>query len=122
MWLLSCVDEAYLRPLAVTISSAVSRLHDREGVRYIVVLDRVSPAGVERLRRWGRGLGVDLELVDAQEVGFGELAHLAHGGHVSAASYLRLFAERVLPASADRVLYLDADTVVCADLEALYSV
>jgi len=85
-------------------------------------LDRVGDDTSSRLRRFADRLGVDLELIDAAEIGFGEPAGFRRDSPISKATYLRLFADRVVPDSADRVLYLDSDLLVRRDLSTLYEI
>jgi lipopolysaccharide biosynthesis glycosyltransferase len=122
MWLLFCTDEKYVGPTAVALFSAARSLEAPKDARYVVVLDRVAGELVKRLSRFGSRLGVDLELVDAAEIGFGEFAQLGPRGHLSTAAHLCLFADRAVPPMADRVLYLDSDLLVCRDLLPLFEI
>lgn len=57
-----------------------------------------------------------VEFVDAANFTRG----LKGARHVTAATYLRLFADQVMPPETERVLFLDADTMAIADLSELY--
>jgi lipopolysaccharide biosynthesis glycosyltransferase len=122
MWLLFCTDEKYVGPTVVALCSTARSLEAPKDARYVVVLDRVGAELARRLSRFSSRLGVDLELVDAAEIGFGEFTQLGPRGHLSTATHLCLFADRAIPPSADRVLYLDSDVLVCRDLFPLFEI
>src|SRR5205823_1295727 len=88
---------------------------------WVIVLDRMPDERASRLRRFCARLGIEVTLVDAADVGFSELGAVKRRGHVSEAAFLRLFADRILPESADRVVYLDTDVVVREDVSRLFT-
>src|SRR3546814_3345847 len=47
-------------------------------------------------------------------------SHFRTDGHISHASYLRIFIPEILPDSEEKVLYLDCDIVVRHDIEPLW--
>jgi lipopolysaccharide biosynthesis glycosyltransferase len=122
MWFMFCTDQQYVVPTAVALYSLAGILTAADDARVAVVLDRVPAELGGRLGRFGKRLGIDLELVDAAAIGFDEHARIERHGHVSTAAHLCLFADRVLPPSAERVLYLDSDLLVCRNLSPLYEV
>src|SRR3546814_19454760 len=48
-------------------------------------------------------------------------SHFRTDGHISHASYLRIFIPEILPDSVEKVLYLDCDIVVRNDIAALWN-
>jgi lipopolysaccharide biosynthesis glycosyltransferase len=114
MLLLFCTDETYARPLAVALHSTLARVRDKASA--VIVLDRVSDRSRQRLQR-SIPAEVEVSFVDARDL---EMGDLKGDRHITAATYLRLFADQVMPPEADRVLFLDADVLALADVAPLY--
>jgi lipopolysaccharide biosynthesis glycosyltransferase len=106
----SVTDQRYAPLLAVVAASIARHLKSATRVRYHILYDgaggelalRPPPACIELLRR-----------PIAQPFGT-----LERGGHVSAATYLRLLVPETL-SDVDRVVYLDLDLVVLTDIAIL---
>lgn len=114
-----CLDAAFWNPLLVTIASLLttgrdsrfrlfvvssSPVPEKERARLAALLDRANNATAEII-------------VFDDTTAYG---HLPVHGHLSVATYLRLFMTEFLPQTLDRVLYLDSDVMVLSDLRPLW--
>jgi lipopolysaccharide biosynthesis glycosyltransferase len=110
-------DDAYALPLAVTIRSALDHLDPARRLRIHVIDAGISDVNRERLlASWPR------ERADVlfERLSMRKLAHVPVGGHISAASYVRILLPEILPPTLERVIYLDSDVVVLEDLGRLW--
>ncbi len=110
-------DDAYAIPLAVTIRSALDHLDPARRLRIHVIDAGLSDASRARLlASWPRARAD----VVFEPLAMAKLAHVPVGGHINAASYVRILLPEILPATLERVIYLDCDVVVLADLGRLW--
>jgi len=107
-------DENYLPHVAASLQSLVDS--NGNGWHATVFASRLRASSRRRLERFGRQLGVRLEIQDFDEDGF---SHLRVSHHFSLPTYYRLLAGEKL--KGDRVLYLDADTIVTSSVDELWS-
>ena len=114
---LCAADDNYVRPLAVTLHSAVTHLRDGNRLQVILMDGGMSPASWELLRQTFDGLPIEISVIrpDLEEV-----RKLSTSHHITHTAYLRLLAGRLLPDSIDRVIYLDSDLLVQDDLSLLW--
>jgi lipopolysaccharide biosynthesis glycosyltransferase len=114
-WLFLCVDDTYALPTAAALRSA--RAHLPEFARIMLVLNGVGATNRVRLARATEGL--DVSWVDASEF---DVDGLVGARHLSATTYLKLFADQALPSDAKRVLCIDGDVLVRAPLKPLFDI
>lgn len=113
----SCADDAYAMPLAVTVRSALETLEPGCRIRLFILDGGISPESKSRLTgSWDdprlsvEWLRPDVELV----------RDLPVSDHISIAAYLRLLMPALLPDDVKRVIYMDADMLVRRSLTALW--
>jgi lipopolysaccharide biosynthesis glycosyltransferase len=107
------VDEAYLRQLAVALTSISASSSDPHRVH--VLHDGVAPADRDRVQR-SLSDRVQVDWIDARAAVDGR--QLPAGDPRS--MYFRLFLAELLPRQLDRVIYLDSDLVVRRSLRGLW--
>jgi len=113
------VDGAYSQHLAVTL---VSLLENNPANRFdiLVVTLGMSEGDRERIALLaGRFANAALRF---QPFDIARYGHFRTDGHISHASYLRIFIPEILPESVDKVLYLDCDIVVRHDIAPLWRI
>jgi lipopolysaccharide biosynthesis glycosyltransferase len=103
-------DEAFSRPLAVTIRSIVAHLSPARELDLYVFDMGIGAASRARIAQMAEHPDVHLRWVtDVRE----KVANLPQAWpHISTATYARLFIPALLPASATKALYLDCDLIV----------
>lgn len=112
------VDGAYSQHLAVTLVSLLeNNPHNRFDV--LVVTLQMTQSDRDRIcalvARFGN---VRLRF---QAFDLSRYSHFRIDGHISHASYLRIFIPEILPDSVEKVLYLDCDIVVRGDIAPLWN-
>lgn len=114
-----CLDAAFWNPLLVTVASLLSSTPDSRFRLFVVSSSPVPGVEQERLaelvRKAGNGAAEIILFDDTAAYG-----HLPVHGHLSVATYLRLFMTEFLPVDLDKVLYLDSDVLVARDLTPLW--
>jgi lipopolysaccharide biosynthesis glycosyltransferase len=113
-----CADAGFCQHMAVTIASLL-RSNSRHCFRLIVVLDKYDTEIVSRLRATIIQFpNAELEI---KVFGTESFSHLRVSGHISLASYIRLFMTQIIDPDIDKVLYLDCDLVIRDDIEGLWN-
>lgn len=111
------VDGSYSQHLAVTL---VSLLENNRGNTFdiLVVTLNMTVQDKARLRSVVDGFAnVRLRFKDFD---ISRYSHFRTDGHISHASYLRIFIPEILAESEERILYLDCDLVVQEDIKPLW--
>ena len=111
-------DDNYVEHCAVTV---LSILKNNTEVCFYLLYEKLSEDNINKLVQLAIDNGgqlVCLKVDERQLEGF-PMSPMA-SDHISITTYLRLFAERLLPNSISRVLYLDCDMVVVGDLSPLF--
>ena len=111
-------DDGFAMPLAVALRSALDTLSEPHALEAFVLDGGIGAANRERLERSLASPRLALRFV-APDTRM--LAGIPHRGRVSRATYFRILAAELLPASLARALYLDADVRVVADLARLWA-
>lgn len=114
---LCAADGRYVMPLAVTLLSAAQHLTPGWSLEVWLVDGGIPEDALAMLKETLAGWPVELHLVSPAGV---ELDDLAISHHISRTAYLRLLADRWLPAELSRVIYLDSDLVVQSCLSELW--
>jgi lipopolysaccharide biosynthesis glycosyltransferase len=110
-----CSDEAFAVPLTVTLRSLMESMSDPSAFHVTVLSLGVSSQVTEKIESSVPDLRLDfLPLADVLD------PRLAPMGHLSMASYGRLYAASILGSSCRRLLYLDADLLVLDDVAELF--
>jgi len=111
------VDGSYSQHLAVTL---VSLLENNPANRFEIVVVTLNMAA-EDLRRIevlvARFANATLAF---QPFDISRYSHFRTDGHISHASYLRIFIPEILPEEVEKVIYLDCDMVVRHDIAPLW--
>jgi lipopolysaccharide biosynthesis glycosyltransferase len=106
-----CIDAEFWHPLLITISSLLFTNPESHFRLFVVSGAEVSAAEQSRLSEIIEAAGnATFNLItscDSKSYG-----HLPVHGHLSLATYLRLFMTDFLPSSVDKVIYLDSDVLV----------
>lgn len=115
------VDENYLHPMGVTITSIIE--HNPElNLIFHVFISEISPASREQVERleglFGKPVHLHLieELIDIKDPGSNKSQ-----AYISKASYIRLLIPEALKDTTGRVLYLDADILCVGNISELLS-
>ncbi|MFC0667595.1 glycosyltransferase family 8 protein [Azotobacter chroococcum] len=113
------VDENYLHPMGVTITSIIENNLALDLVFHVFIsaISSVSRARVEQLEGlFSKPVHLHIvdELVDVKDPGAGK-----GQAYISKAAYLRLLIPEALKDVSDRVLYLDADILCVGDISGL---
>lgn len=117
--LLCGTDDNYALPLGAMLHSAAVHLDPQYDLHVFVMTDGLTPETTERLHRVARNSPVSMQIeFIAPDM---NLAGLTLLGHLSPASYYRLMAPSVIPASFDRAIYLDCDMIVQDDLAKIWN-
>jgi len=111
------VDGSYSQHLAVTL---VSLLENNPANRFdiLVVTLNMAEADRDRIRELVAPFGNAVLRFEPFDIG--RFRHFRTDGHISHATYLRIFIPEMLPDSVDKVLYLDCDIVVRRDIAPLW--
>lgn len=111
------IDDNYCQHLGVTLASLA---HNNPGNLFTahVIRNALSATNEAKLRE----LLAALPNFEARFYHFDTTpyAHFRLDGHISLASYFRLFLTDILPPDIDRVLYLDADIAILDDVRPLW--
>lgn len=114
---LCAADDNYVRPLAVTLYSAVTHLRAGNRLQVILLDGGISQSNWVGLQETFVDLPIDISVIRPD---LDEVQSLSTSHHISHTAYLRLLAGRLLPDSIDRVIYLDSDVLVQDDLTQLW--
>jgi lipopolysaccharide biosynthesis glycosyltransferase len=116
------IDANYLAPLAVTLYSMASNLHDEATVEVHILLSggQIRSKVRKRLERVLRSAHRRITL-HWHQPDVSAIVRLRTQRWMTSAAYVRLLIPAVLPESTHRVIYLDSDLVVEADLGELWS-
>lgn len=114
---LCAADDRYVRPLAVTLQSAVQHLGVNCLLKAIVLDGGISAENWVGLKETLAELPIEIYTIrpDLEVVRDLGISH-----HITHTAYLRLLAGRMLPETIERVIYLDSDLLVCDDLMQLW--
>src|SRR3546814_105338 len=112
------VDGAYSQHLAVTL---VSLLENNPGNRFDILVVTLSMAEDDRDRILALAARFGNVMLRFQPFDIERYSHFRTDGHISHASYLRIFIPEILPDSVEKILYLDCDIVVRNDIAALWN-
>jgi lipopolysaccharide biosynthesis glycosyltransferase len=115
---LLCANGAYFQHMAVTIASLLVNNPARR-FDLVIATDRDYPGEQSRLAAMISGFGN----ATARFIPFGleRIARLPTRLHLTALTYIRLFAAELFDETVDQALYLDSDLVVCGDIGALWA-
>ena len=111
------VDGSYSQHLAVTL---VSLLENNPENRFDILVVTLDMGQDDRDRIIGLAARFGNVMLRFQPFDIGRYSHFRTDGHISHASYLRIFIPEILPESEEKVLYLDCDIVVRHDIAALW--
>jgi len=111
------VDGAYSQHLAVTL---VSLLENNPANRFDILVVTLNMAQEDRDRILALVARFGNVTLRFQPFDISAYSHFRIDGHISHASYLRIFLPEILPESEEKVLYLDCDIVVRRDIAALW--
>jgi lipopolysaccharide biosynthesis glycosyltransferase len=116
---LLCANGVYFQHMAVTVASLLTnnRAHRFD---LTIATDRDYPAEQKRLQAMIDGFGnatARFVVFDSERI-----ARLPIRLHLTALTYVRLFAAELFDDNVERVLYLDTDLVVCDDIAPLWSI
>ena len=111
------VDGAYSQHLAVTL---VSLLENNPHNRFDILVATLNMAEDDRSRVLALAARFGNVKLRFHTFDIGRYSHFRTDGHISHASYLRIFIPEILPDSVEKVLYLDCDIVVRHDIAPLW--
>ena len=114
---LCAADEYYVKPLAVTLHSAASRLRPGQHLHVVLMDGGISESSYAGLRETLVDLPISIHVL---RINRSEVGDLMTSHHITHTAYFRLLAGRLLPESIDKVIYLDSDVLVREDLTQLW--
>jgi lipopolysaccharide biosynthesis glycosyltransferase len=111
-------DDAFAKPLAVTLYSALCNYRDPRPLHIYVVDGGIKPRNRARIKRIVERYGRTCEWLSPDPTSVGELSASAQ---YPSSVYLRLLIPSLLPETVHKAIYLDSDVIVEEDLGALWS-
>ncbi len=108
----SC-DDRFAQHAGVAIASALAASATPHRMRFWIITSGLAESNVDRLRQITDRHGATLEILP---VDLKRLHGAPVGGHITLATYFRIFLPELLPESVTKLVYLDADVVVRRDL------
>jgi lipopolysaccharide biosynthesis glycosyltransferase len=115
---LLCADRRYCQHMAVTIASLLKN-NARHQFRLILVLDERDDEAESLIRRTVEPF--HNAVIDVKAFSLNSFSCFRVSGHISLASYLRLFMTQFVDADIDKLLYLDCDLIVRDDIGDLWA-
>jgi len=112
------VDGSYSQHLAVTL---VSLLENNPANRFDILVVTLNMAEADRDRIAATAARFANAVLRFQPFDISRYSHFRTDGHISHASYLRIFIPEILPESEEKVLYLDCDMVIRHDIAPLWN-
>ena len=113
---LAC-DDNYAQHLGVALVSIIENKTADRKIFFHILENGLSQKNKEKIAFVINGSGCQSRFY---HVGDEQIDNFPAPGHLSRATYLRLFLPYILPVELERVLYLDCDLVVLKDLGGLY--
>ena len=118
--LLLSADDAYARPLAMTMYSALVHLNKGWSVDLYIIDGGISAENRTRIARVARETRVDVTLRWIS-IDCGRVENLPIVNKwVSPSAYLRLYLSELLPETCNRVIYVDSDMLITSSLSTLW--
>jgi lipopolysaccharide biosynthesis glycosyltransferase len=114
--ILTSCDNAYVQHTAVFLKSLFKQNHNSCRVFIMVPNDFTHRAILER------NLSSRVSDLEFLTINLPEKASFKVYGHVTVATYFRLFLDKVIPATVNRVLYFDSDVLINWPLDELWAV
>ena len=112
------VDGGYSQHLAVTL---VSLLENNPANVFDILVVTLNMAEADQDKVAAVAARFGNAALRFQPFDISRYSHFRTDGHISHASYLRIFIPEILPVSAEKVLYLDCDMVVRHDIAPLWN-
>lgn len=112
------VDGSYSQHLAVTL---VSLLENNPANRFDILVVTLNTAAADLRRIESLVARFANATLNFQAFDIARYSHFRTDGHISHASYLRIFIPEILPEQVEKVLYLDCDLVVRHNLAPLWN-
>lgn len=117
IWCVYSVDDNYCQHLAVSIASLLD--HNQANSLEILIL-HLGLKEENRLKLLEVGEGYSNATIELRQLDDGWFHNLPEIGHLTIATYFRLFIHEIMPEHLEQVLYIDSDTAVVADLRELW--
>ena len=117
--LLLSSDSNFGQHVGVTLYSVLSNYHGQMPITVYILTTGLLPVDQERLLRLGHQFQAEIHLLLVEPA---QVEGLKVSKHISAATYFRLLAGRLLPERVEKVLYLDSDLLILDDIGALWNV
>lgn len=114
------VDNEYVQHLAVTCISILKNIKETKRAKFHVILDEnVENENKEKLKRDIKQHGGEIFFYNIEQDMFN---HLPESGHISKATYYRIFIPYILRHINDKVLYLDCDLIINDDISKIWEI
>ncbi|MCG3266948.1 glycosyltransferase family 8 protein [Yoonia sp. I 8.24] len=118
--LLASADENYAVPMAVALHSALFHLSKTARAEVFIADSGITPATKARCAKTLRAAHPNMDL-HWYRPDLSEFAGI-DGGHLTEATFSRIFVSEIVPEDIDRVLYIDCDVVVGDDISKLWDI
>jgi len=110
-------DNNYAQHLGVTLISILENKTSDNNIFFHILENGLSQENKEKIISISHKYKSELKFYNIDN---GKIKNFPESGHLSKATYLRLFIPDILPLEIEKILYLDCDLVVLKDLEPLY--
>jgi lipopolysaccharide biosynthesis glycosyltransferase len=110
-------DNNYAQHLGVTLLSILENAKNPENISIHILEIEINKEAREKIKSIANKYQAHLEFYSIDK---NILSSFPALGHLSIATYLRLFIPQLLPNHIDKVIYLDCDLVALRDLKGLY--
>jgi lipopolysaccharide biosynthesis glycosyltransferase len=112
----SSCDDNYAQHLAAVIASILANASRPAAFRFWILSAGLTPGNRSIFEKVAAKHGAALQILSIDP---SKLKNAPVSGHISLASYYRIFLPELLPVSIEKIVYVDADLIVFADLQKL---
>lgn len=112
-------DNNYVQHLGVTLISILENKVSDKNIFFHILENGLSEINKEKIYSISNRYKCELKFYNINQ---SQIKNYPTLGHLSKATYLRLFIPDILPVEIEKILYLDCDLVVLKDLDRLYEI
>ena len=113
-------DDNYAQHVAVVVASVLLHTIDKKRIHFFVLSDDISANNKKKIEITVANLGSTVEFIELSKLSIFNDVYIS--GHISRATYFRLYLSEILPSSIHKAIYLDVDLLVYDDIVKLWNV